>query len=61
MPQQKPTAPHNATCTYVCDTDPTRKRTYPFREGAEIPRSITFEGLAYSLRAVIYETTERAA
>lgn len=64
MPQKPPVAPHNATATYVCDSDPTRTRTYPFREGADIPRSVTFEGRTFSLRAVMYSTsddTKRAA
>lgn len=55
MARPNPTAPHNATATYICDSDPQRKRTYPFREGAEIPRTVEFEGLTYSLRAVMYE------
>lgn len=46
---------HNATATYVADADPRRSRTYPFREGQHIPRSINVNGMTFTLRAVCYD------
>lgn len=46
---------HNATATYVADADPRRSRTYPFREGQHIPRTLDIDGMTFSLRAVCYE------
>lgn len=41
--------------TYVCDSDPRRHKTFPFRDGVEIPRQIDVDGLTFSLRSVQYE------
>jgi len=61
MAQHEPTAPHNAVATYVCTTDDTRTRQYPFAEGARIPHDTTFEGLTYTLRAIVYHVDRAAA
>jgi hypothetical protein len=47
--------------TYVCTTDDTRTRQYPFAEGARIPHDTTFEGLTYTLRAIVYHVDRAAA
>lgn len=52
-----PIAPHDAVATYICTTDATRVRKYPFREGSEIPREVVFEGFTFALRAVMYEAS----
>lgn len=52
-----PAAPCNATALYVSDADPHRTRTYPFREGQQIPHTIDVEGATFSLRVVTYEST----
>lgn len=48
------TAPHNALAVYVGVEDATRTLTYPFAEGADIPRQIQKDDTTFTLRSVSY-------
>jgi hypothetical protein len=50
-----PTAPHDALCVYVCETDTTRVVKYPHKAGSKIPRTIDKDGVRFLLRSVHYD------